>query len=219
MNDKFRKIDFETWERKDNYKVFTEFMPCGIQMNANVDITDLIKEMKRLNLRCYATFAYIITKIINSYDEFKTGLNKDGELVIFNKRHVRYPIFDDETKTVSILWSEYKEDFKEFYDNFLSDCSKYGKAHSMNAKGGFPENFYDLTSIPWTTFTSFNCECNVNKVFPPFVAIGKFFKQGEKILLPVNIKVHHAVCDGYHVSRFFEEFELLSKDFKSFINL
>ena len=46
MNDKFRKIDFETWERKDNYKVFTEFMPRGIQMNANVDITDLIKEMK-----------------------------------------------------------------------------------------------------------------------------------------------------------------------------
>ena len=46
MSDKFRKIDLETWERKENYTVFTEFMPCGVQMNANVDITDLINKIK-----------------------------------------------------------------------------------------------------------------------------------------------------------------------------
>ena len=41
----------------------------------------------------------------------------------------------------------------------------------------------------------------------PIFTIGKYFEQGEKILLPLAIQVHHGVCDGFHLSRFINDLE------------
>lgn len=38
----------------------------------------------------------------------------------------------------------------------------------------------------------------------PMITSGKYEKEGSQLLMPVNIKVHHATVDGYHVSLFFE---------------
>lgn len=35
--------------------------------------------------------------------------------------------------------------------------------------------------------------------------VGKYFEQDSKKLLPLATQVHHAVCDGYHVSMFVEQ--------------
>ena len=37
--------------------------------------------------------------------------------------------------------------------------------------------------------------------------IGKYFEQGEKILLSLAIQVHHGVCDGFHLSRFINDLQ------------
>lgn len=34
--------------------------------------------------------------------------------------------------------------------------------------------------------------------------MGKYERAGEHVLLPVNLNVIHAVCDGYHAGLFFE---------------
>lgn len=39
----------------------------------------------------------------------------------------------------------------------------------------------------------------------PIVTWGKFFKEDEKIIMPLTIQVHHAVADGYHCSLFFSD--------------
>lgn len=31
--------------------------------------------------------------------------------------------------------------------------------------------------------------------------MGKYYTQGDKVLMPLAIQVHHAVCDGFHVGR------------------
>lgn len=86
----------------------------------------------------------------------------------------------------------------------------------MYAKGNFPLNFCDITSIPWVSFTDFQIDMygTDGSWLLPFVAIGKFFYQDNKILMSVHIKVHHALCDGYHVGIFFNELENLSQNFK-----
>jgi chloramphenicol O-acetyltransferase type A len=57
--------------------------------------------------------------------------------------------------------------------------------------------------IPWTSFTGFNL--NLQKgydYFPPIFTIGKFYEENEKYMLPLALQVHHAVCDGFHATRF-----------------
>lgn len=214
----FKKIDMEKWDRKENYEWFTTKNRCKINMTMNVDVTNLVKIIKQNKLRCYPTFTYIASMVINKHDEFKMNYDESGNLGVYDIIHPRYPIFHESDEKISILWSEYSEDFKVFYSSFISDIEKYGEKRSMAAKGKFPPNCFDMSSLPWSSFTSFDCLPTHDVVWlPPFVMVGRFFESNDKMLLPVSISVHHATCDGYHVSRFFSEFQNLAKDFEKYL--
>lgn len=214
----FKKIDMEKWDRKENYEWFTTKNRCKINMTMNVDVTNLVKIIKQNKLRCYPTFTYIASMVINKHDEFKMNYDESGNLGVYDIIHPRYPIFHESDERISILWTEYSEDFKVFYSSFISDIEKYGEKRSMAAKGKFPPNCFDMSSLPWSSFTSFDCPPTHDVVWlPPFVMVGRFFESNDKMLLPVSISVHHATCDGYHVSRFFSEFQNLAKDFEKYL--
>lgn len=214
----FKKIDVENWDRKENYEWFTTRNRCKINMTMQLDITDLVKIIKENKIRCYPTFTYIASKVINKHDEFKMNYDEEENLVVYDVVHPRYPIFHESDKKISILWTEYSEDFKVFYESFINDINTYGEKRSMAAKGKYPPNCFDMSSLPWSSFTSFDCPPTHDVVWlPPFVMVGKFFENNGKMLLPISISVHHATCDGYHVSRFFSEFQELASNFKKLI--
>ena len=214
----FKKIDIGSWDRKENYTWFTTKNSCEINMTMNIDATNLIKIIKEKKLRCYPTFTYIASKVLNANDEFKMNYDEDGNLGIYDVIYPRYPIFHESDKRISILWTEYSDDFKVFYDRFINDINTYGEKRSMCAKGPFPPNCFDMSSLPWSSFTSFSCPVLDNKIWlSPFVMVGRFFESDGKILLPVSMTIHHAVCDGYHVSKFFNEFQELSLNFGEFV--
>lgn len=214
----FKKIDIGSWDRKENYTWFTTKNRCKINMTMNIDVTKLVWIIKEKKLRCYPTFTYIASKVLNANDEFKMNYDEDGNLGIYDVIYPRYPIFHESDKRISILWTEYSDDFKVFYDRFINDINTYGEKRSMCAKGPFPPNCFDMSSLPWSSFTSFSCPVLDNKIWlSPFVMVGRFFESDGKILLPVSMTIHHAVCDGYHVSKFFNEFQELSLNFGDYI--
>ena len=43
-----------------------------------------------------------------------------------------------------------------------------------------------------------------NRLFFPIITMGKYEKNGDRIDMPVNITIAHAVADGYHIGLFFE---------------
>lgn len=213
----FKKIDLNTWERKHYYDYFMNAenrMRCRFGMTANVDITNLLAVIKTNKLRCYPTFTYLVSKVLNSHECFKVD-EYNGELIVWDKLHVRYPMFNEDTKTITSIWLEYSDEFDIFYKNALNDIQKYSGIQSMYAKGKLPPNFYDITSIPWVSFTDFQIDMygTNGKWIMPLVAIGKFFERDNKILLPVSVKFHHATCDGYHAGMFYNELQNLCSDF------
>lgn len=153
----FKKIDMDNWDRKENYAWFTTKNRCKINMTMNVDATRLIKIIKENNLRHYPVFTYIVSKVINRNDEFKMNYDEEGNLGIYDVVHPRYPIFHESDKRLSILWTEYSDDFRVFYDRFINDINTYGEIRSMAAKGKYPPNCFDMSSLPWCSFTSFDC--------------------------------------------------------------
>ena len=37
---------------------------------------------------------------------------------------------------------------------------------------------------------------------------GKYFREGEKLMLPISVTCHHGLMDGYHVAKFIETLDL-----------
>ena len=63
----------------------------------------------------------------------------------------------------------------------------------------------NISLIPWRHFEHFSSHSGaIKNNLTPMITIEKHEKVGSELLMPVNIKVHHATVDGYHVTLFFE---------------
>ena len=206
----FNKIDRSKWKREEYFNHYFSQIPCTYSITAKVDITMLKKE----HLSLYPTMLYLITTIVNRHEEFRTAIDKDGNVGIFDELMPCYTIFHNETETFSNIWTIYSKDYKTFYDEYKKDLDKYGSINSMIAKVDVPENTFPVSMIPWITFEGFNL--NLQKGYDyllPIFTMGKYHMKDDKYLLPMSVQVHHSVCDGFHVSRFINELQDLINNF------
>jgi len=52
---------------------------------------------------------------------------------------------------------------------------------------------------------SLTVDVDVTNLLAPVITWGKHQREGDKLLMPLTMNIHHAVADGYHLSRFFTE--------------
>ncbi|MBM7868647.1 chloramphenicol O-acetyltransferase type A [Clostridium pascui] len=208
---KFNLIDTEHWNRKPYFEHYLNSVRCTYSMTANIEITNLLNDIKLKKLKLYPTLIYIIATVVNNHKEFRTCFDEKGNLGYWDSMSPSYTIFHKDNETFSSIWTEYDKSFSCFYNKYLDDIKNYGDIMSFTPKLNEPMNTFPISCIPWVSFTGFNLNIyNDGTYLVPIFTIGKYFKQDDKILIPMSIQVHHAVCDGYHASRFINEVQELA---------
>ncbi len=204
----FNLIDMVTWERKELYNHYINDVRCSYSIVVNVDITS-IKGQK-----LYPVMIWLLTETVNKIPEFRTALTDEG-LGIYDKMNPAYTVFNKENKTFSVIWTEFNSDYQEFLKSYEADKAQFSSSN-FAPKPDKPPNTFDISMIPWFTFSSFNINVfGDGKYFLPIFTIGKFFEENGKRMLPLAIQVHHAVCDGYHVGRFVKRLQEKTDSFNS----
>ena len=62
-----------------------------------------------------------------------------------------------------------------------------------------------ITCIPWVSFTNLSHTISFNKDDAvPRLAWGKYFEEGDKILIPFSVQAHHSFVDGIHMGLYFD---------------
>lgn len=214
----FNKIDLETYYRKEHFLHYMNEVPCFYSMTTNIDITEMNKYIKKEGYKFYPVIVYVITRIINRHKEFKMSLDQDNHLGYFTYVNPSYTIFHEDDQTFSSIWTKYDSCFEEFYKNYRQDIKKYGHIKGFSTKECLEDNMINISSIPWASFTGFHLSLpkGQNHLLP-IITIGRYFEKDDKILLPLAIQVHHAVCDGFHVSRFINELQDFMIDIENHI--
>lgn len=202
----YKKVEIENWARKEHYLYYTETFKIEFNITAPVDVTKLLDFCHSHGYRFYPSMIYVVTKVLNQIENFKMFQDENGDLCIWDKIVPNYTIFHEDDKTFSDCWTDFSEDFAVFYSDITGDMEKYKNKKGIKVKEEQPPNFYCISCMPWVSFTSCSSRRTEggDPAFFPIVAMGKYEKSADKTLLPVNISVAHAVCDGYHASLFFE---------------
>ncbi|MGE7881447.1 type A chloramphenicol O-acetyltransferase [Bacillus sp. NPDC094077] len=207
---KFHAIDRENWNREQYFEHYLK-LKCTFSMTMNVDITMVLEEIRQKGIKFYPTFIYLISRVINKHKEFRICFNEDGVLGYWEEMIPSYTIFHKDDKSFSSIWTDYARDFRIFYKNYEEDMRYYSNIHGLFTKENIPPNVFPISSIPWASFTGFNLNINDDGDFLlPIITFGKYFNDGNKVMLPVSLQVHHAVCDGYHASQFIEGIQELA---------
>ena len=162
--------------------------------------------------------SYIISRAVNEVKELRVDINAKGQLGLWNFVSPCYAVFQEDEKTFSNIWSMYDANFSIFYRHFLQDVEKYGQAKDFMAKPDEPGNTFPVSCIPWVDFTAFNLNIYDDaRYLKPIFTIGKYTSQEGKVMIPLSIQCHHAICDGYHAGLLLEHIRNLAASFEKWM--
>lgn len=207
----FHSVEKETWERKEYFDHYFTAVPCTYSMTVKLDVTHLVNSGERF----YPAMLYCLSKAVNRHQQFKMTWDQEKGLGWYDMVHPSYTIFHPDTETFSCLWTPYQEEYSLFRKAYEEDQAKYGDIHRFLSRTDTPANTFSVSMIPWESFDSFNLNLqNGYDYLPPIFTMGRYREENGKILLPLSIQVHHAVCDGFHVCRLVKDLrEILEEKF------
>lgn len=174
-------------------------------INITLDVTILRKVLRSKGIKFFPTCLYLVSRAIERQQELRLALKND-QLGYWDYLSPQYPVFHEDDKTMTFLWTEYNQDFKVFYDQYLNDNMQYGKDHSIiSSKGAAPKNSYIIACIPWFSFNSFAMHINPDGYYSPLIEIGRFSESKGMIIMPLSITINHAAADGYQIKVLLDE--------------
>lgn len=204
----FKPIDTSSWKRKPYFDHYFSQIRCTYSITVNIDITNVLSFKDRNKVKLYPLLIYVISKAVNKYEEFRTAINDRGEIGVWETLSPCYTVLHKNSESFSNIWTEWNDDLNLFLSNFEQDSKRFGQIDRIDAKPNTPANVFPISSLPWTTFTGFNLNIFADGTYLlPIFTYGKYFKDGNRYLIPLSIQVHHAVCDGFHVSRLINEIQ------------
>ena len=211
----YRVIDREAYYRKGVFRHFSEDCKCSTSMTARVDVTALADRARRMHTKFYLDFLYILSKVLNSRDDYRMGyLWQTDELICYDVIHPIQYVFHDDTETCTVVYSEYCEDYDAFYAGALRDleAGKATREYGLDAAGH--PNWFDASCIPWLSYDSLNVELPDGYLFfAPIVNWGRWRVENGRLMMPVSVRLNHAIADGYLLANVFR---LLQREMDAF---
>lgn len=200
-----RQINLESWPRREHFKLYTGFDHPHFGMCANVDLTKFYPAIKQRGISFSIATVYFIARAANGIPEFRQRIRLGSV--------VEHETVDPSTTIItkddlfSFCTFHYSESFSIFA-NEAAEQIAYVKEHlTLNDLPGRDDLLF-MTSIPWVTFTSFMHPMHLNPADSiPRFAWGKLFEEGKNLKMPLSVQGHHALMDGIHIGRFYEEIQ------------
>ena len=212
----YRKIDLDSYYRKGVFRHFSEDCKCSASMTARVDVTELVRFSKESGTRFYLNFLYILSKALNSREDYRMAyLWQTGELICYDVINPTQYVFHEDTETCTTVYTEYSEDYAVFYRGAEEDLVRGQETREYGLDAEHHPNWFDASYIPWLSYDSLHIELPDGYLyFAPIVNWGKYREENGRLMMPVSVRMNHAVADGYLIAKVFR---LLQEEMAAFV--
>ena len=212
----YRILDLETYYRKDIYRRFTQVARSSVSITHRIDVTDLVEHSHRSGTKFYINFLYLLAKVLNSREDYRMGyLWQTDQVVIYDRINPCQYVFHEDTETCTPVYTEYNPDYRAFYEASKADieAAKQTREFLFDMEGH--PNWFDASYIPWVSYDSLHVELPDGYLYyQPIINWGKYEEIGGRVMMPLTVRMNHAVADGYLISKVFL---LLEEEMKSFV--
>ncbi|MBQ9009966.1 MAG: chloramphenicol acetyltransferase [Clostridia bacterium] len=211
----YRVINRDEYYRKGVFRHFSEDCRCSTSMTARVDVTELAAWSEKTGTKFYLNFLYILSGVLNSRDDYKMGwIQESHELICYDRINPTQYVFHEDTETCTPVYTTYTDDYELFYRNARADVEKAKQAGEYALDAANHPNWFDASYIPWVSYDALHIELpDGNLYFMPIVNWGRYRREGDRLMMPVSVRLNHAVADGYLVARVFRLLEEGIRDF------
>lgn len=199
-------IDPATWNRAELFAYYRTEVPCTYAITVEVNVTALTAALRDSGRKTYAAQAWALGTVVNRHPEFRLTVDSEGKPATWHVLHPAFTVFNPARETFAAVWTPFQEDFAAFDSRMGELLAKHRDATSMFPLGELPPDTFDVSSLPWTSFTAFDLHIKSGwEHFLPIFTLGRHVERDGQTLLPLAVHMHHAAADGFHVARLVNE--------------
>lgn len=201
----YRIVDKDHYYRKGVFRHFSEDCKCSVSMTARIDVTALHDFSRQTGTKFYINFLFLLSKVLNSRDDYRMGyLSETGQLICYNRINPTQYVFHEDTETCTPVYTTYYPGYDDFYRHCSEDLERAKQSRDYGLDAAGHPNWFDASYIPWLSYDSLNIELpDGNLYFAPIVNWGAYREENGRLMMPVSIRMNHAVADGYLVAKIF----------------
>lgn len=206
-----KTITFDHPHKQKHFEFFLAMNQPHFGITANVDITEFLQVVRdSADLRFTPCIVYLIARTAHEVKEFRWRIR--GKEVVEHST-VR-PSFAVPTSAgaFSFCTVDYYEDPLTFHRETVNRMELMKTNPSFEDEHG-KDDYLFLSTFPWASFTSIQHAMNYHPVpdSVPRIVWGKYFKEGDRIMMPLAVQAHHAVVDGSDLGAYYQKIQLLLK--------
>lgn len=202
-----RYVDLSNWPRRTHFQMFKAFDYPHFNLTAAVDLAVFYPAVKQRESSFSIALVYVLARAANAIPEFRQRIR--GEQVV--EHEVVHPSFTVlvENDLFSFCSVPYEADFAAFAQGALEQIAHVKENLTLEDEP-HQDDLLFMTSLPWVSFTGVMHPIHMHPVDSvPRIAWGKFVREGARIHMPLSVQGHHALMDGLHVGRYFEQVQAL----------
>lgn len=201
-----KPIDIDSWDRKEYYLMYLGRDFPYINIGAHLDITNLLSFCENGSFSSYLTLIHAAHHTAERIENFKYRI-KDGSPIINEHMGLSFTYIPEGSELFINVTIAFDEDLEIFHLAAREQIARQGTDLGLAAL----RDRYDIISysaIPWIQYTHVvRTIATLGVDSNPKISWGKYFRQGDRTLVPFSVQVHHGLMDGLHVGRYFEDIQ------------
>lgn len=199
-----RIVELDNAHRQKHFDFFRAMNHPHFSVCAPVDLTWWLEEVKRRGLHVTSSLTWLFAAAANAVPQLRQRIR--GEQLVEHERvHPSFAVTTEGTDVFSFCEVEFQPGLEAFVADALVQIAERRRSPSFEDEEG-RDDYLFMSAFPWVSFTSVTHPMNYHPHdCAPRITWGRFFEQGGKRLAPLSIQAHHAIVDGVHLGRFFEE--------------
>lgn len=217
INTNYKIIDRQKYYRSGVFRHFSEDCKCSTSVTSRINVTKLKAFSEAAGTKFYINFLYILSKVLNSREDYRMGyIWQTEELICYEQINPTQYIFHEDTETCTPVYTVYDVNYKSFYEKCVTDIKNAKGTREYLLDMVNHSNWFDASYISWLSYDSLNIELpDGHLFFAPIVNWGKYCEENGQFLMPVSVRLNHAIADGYLVAKVFK---LLEDEISAFCN-
>ncbi len=195
-------IDLDTWTRREHFEHYLRAVPCDYALTTEIDVTAAVDAQRRAYKKTYPAQVWALAAAVNRHEAFRMTLTEDGRPAVWPRLDPAFTVFNPETETFCCVTTPFAEGFGRFHETVMDLLRTHRDSTAMFPQGPLPPHCFDVSSIPWTSFTGFTLQIRGGgDHLLPIFTLGRAVRRDDRVLLPVAVQIHHAAADGFHTGR------------------
>lgn len=201
-------ITFSNPHRQKHFDFFSKMDQPHFNLVANIDITRFLQFIKDHQLPFTPYVVYLLSKTANDLPAFRWRIR--GEQVVEHATvQPSFTVPTEVSEVFSFCTVDYAPEAAVFIERALATIERMKTNPDFEDEPG-RDDFLFMSAIPWVSFTGLSHAMHYSPADSvPRISWGKYFKQDNKVLMPLAVQAHHATVDGRDMGLYFQQAEAL----------